>query len=111
MCRSGYRSFSSRIAAPRLERFRSPRKSILSRPQLKAFVDLCHIYGLGVILDVVYNHAGPGFDDQSMRFFDHPHDHQEWDGDNYFFDHRVWTGPIFRFDKEEVQGFLIDNAK
>ena len=35
--------------------------------QLKAFVDLCHVYGLAVILDVVYNHAGGELDDQSMR--------------------------------------------
>jgi hypothetical protein len=24
--------------------------------QLKAFVDICHLYGLAVIFDVVYNH-------------------------------------------------------
>ena len=28
--------------------------------QLKAFIDVCHLYGLAVILDVVYNHAGAG---------------------------------------------------
>lgn len=38
--------------------------------QLKALVDLCHLYGLGVILDVVYNHAGGDFGDKFMRFFD-----------------------------------------
>ena len=26
----------------------------------KAFVDACHAAGLGVVLDVVYNHLGPG---------------------------------------------------
>ena len=26
--------------------------------QLKALIDFCHIHGLAVILDVVYNHAG-----------------------------------------------------
>ena len=34
--------------------------------QFKAFVDLCHLYGIAVIADVVYNHAGGGFDDQSI---------------------------------------------
>ena len=38
--------------------------------QLKALVDLCHIHGLAVILDVVYNHAGGDFGDQSLYFFD-----------------------------------------
>ena len=38
--------------------------------QLKALIDLCHIHGLALLLDVVYNHAGGGFGDQSMYFFD-----------------------------------------
>ena len=38
--------------------------------QLKALIDLCHIHGLAVILDVVYNHAGGDFGDESMYFFD-----------------------------------------
>ena len=38
--------------------------------QLKALVDLCHVYGLAVLLDVVYNHAGGDFGDQSLYFFD-----------------------------------------
>ena len=38
--------------------------------QLKALVDLCHVHGLAVILDVVYNHAGGDFGDQSLYFFD-----------------------------------------
>ena len=39
--------------------------------QLKAMVDLCHVYGIAVTFDVVYNHAG-GFqqDDQCLYFFD-----------------------------------------
>src|SRR5207247_4268824 len=38
--------------------------------QLKALIDLCHIYGLAVLLDVVYNHAGGDFGDQSIFFLD-----------------------------------------
>ena len=41
---------------------------IASAPaQLKALVDLCHLYGIAVVFDVVYNHAG-GFegDDHSL---------------------------------------------
>src|SRR5262249_16985575 len=29
--------------------------------QLKALVDLCHLYGIAIVFDVVYNHAG-GFE-------------------------------------------------
>ena len=38
--------------------------------QLKALIDLCHIHSLAVILDVVYNHAGGDFGDESMYFLD-----------------------------------------
>ena len=38
--------------------------------QFKAFIDLCHLHGIAVIADVVYNHAGGGFDEQSIWFFD-----------------------------------------
>src|SRR5205085_2616411 len=38
--------------------------------QLRALVDLCHCWGIAVLFDVVYNHAG-GFDkdDSSLYFF------------------------------------------
>ena len=38
--------------------------------QLKALVDLAHLHGLAVILDLVYNHAGGDFGDESLYFFD-----------------------------------------
>ena len=38
--------------------------------QLRALIDVCHVHGIAVIFDVVYNHAGGGFDDHSMWFFD-----------------------------------------
>src|ERR1019366_7736403 len=38
--------------------------------QLKALVDLCHAYGLAVVFDLVFNHAGGGFGDQTIWFFD-----------------------------------------
>jgi 1,4-alpha-glucan branching enzyme len=38
--------------------------------QLKCLIDLCHLNGIAVIFDLVYNHAGGGFDDRSIAFFD-----------------------------------------
>ena len=79
--------------------------------QLKALIDLCHIHGLAVILDVVYNHAGGDFGDQSLYFFDR----QPTAGGNqnslYFTDRGHAGGLVFDFGKPEVRDFLIQNAK
>jgi 1,4-alpha-glucan branching enzyme len=77
--------------------------------QFKAFIDLCHLYGIAVIADVVYNHAGGGFDDQSIKFFDR----QPYTTDNnslYFTDKDHAGGRVFAFDKPGVRQFLIDNG-
>jgi 1,4-alpha-glucan branching enzyme len=78
--------------------------------QLKALIDLCHIYGLAVLLDVVYNHAGGDFGDQSIFFFDR----QSTAGGNrnslYFTDRGHAGGLVFDFGKSEVRDFLIQNA-
>src|SRR3954467_11648501 len=78
--------------------------------QLKAFIDLCHLYGIAVITDVVYNHAGGGLDDQSIKFFDR----QPYTTDNnslYLTDQDHAGGRVFAFAKPEVRQFLIDNGK
>ncbi len=79
--------------------------------QLKALVDLCHLHGLAVILDVVYNHAGGDFGDQSLHFFDR----QDTRGGNrhslYFTDVGHAGGLVFDFGKPEVRDFLIQNAR
>ena len=78
--------------------------------QLKVMIDICHVYGLAVILDVVYNHAG-GFngDDQSIYFFD-----RSVNGNNndslFFTDQGHAGGLVFAYWKQEVRQFLIDNA-
>jgi 1,4-alpha-glucan branching enzyme len=80
-----------------------------SMNQLKAMVDVAHVYGMAVIFDVVYNHAGGGFDGDSIYFFD-----REPNGNNnnsQFFTDQGWAGGlIFAFWKQEVRQFLIDNA-
>jgi 1,4-alpha-glucan branching enzyme len=79
--------------------------------QLKAFVDLCHLYGIAVLFDVVYNHAGEfGNDDQSLFFFD-----RNVPGDNnrsLYFTNRGWAGGlVFAYWQQPVCQLLIDNAK
>ena len=77
--------------------------------QLKALVDLCHLHGLAVVLDVVYNHAGGDFGDESLFFFD-----RQPPGDNrrsLYFTGRGWAGGlVFDFARQEVRRFLVDNA-
>ena len=79
--------------------------------QLKVFADLCHLNGIAVILDVVYNHAGYQIAGQkeSLWFFDGaagPDPNQ-----SLYFTDKTHTGPIFAFWKQEVRQFLIDNAR
>ena len=79
---------------------------------LKALIDLCHVYGLAVMFDVVFNHAG-GFDgdDESIFFWD-----RQPPGDNnrslYFIatDNMPSGGLPFALWKEPVRQFLIDKA-
>ena len=77
--------------------------------QLKALVDVCHVYGIAVFLDVVYNHAGGGFDDSSIYFLD-----RQPTGDNnrslYFTSQGYVGGLVFAYWNDDVRQFLIDNA-
>ena len=79
--------------------------------QLKALVDLCHLHGLAVILDVVYNHAGGEFGDQSLNFFDRQSPAGGQWNSLYFTDKGHAGGLVFDFAKPEVRDFLIQNAK
>jgi 1,4-alpha-glucan branching enzyme len=86
--------------------------SVLDRPlnQLKVLVDLCHIYGMAVLLDVVYNHAGGfGGDDESIFFWDR----QKTTDNNqslYFTNVGYSGGLIFAYWNQDVRQFLINNA-
>jgi 1,4-alpha-glucan branching enzyme len=74
--------------------------------QLKAFVDICHVYGLAVIADVVYNHAGGDLDSQSL-------DHFDWDRNrDLYFSEATWAGGrVFAYDRSGVRAFLVGNAR
>jgi 1,4-alpha-glucan branching enzyme len=78
--------------------------------QLKLVVDLCHLHGIAVLFDVVYNHAGSGnFDPQSLYFFDRkrPGDNN----DSLYFTDQSWAGGlIFAYWNQWVRQYLIDNA-
>ena len=69
---------------------------------LRRLVDAAHRQGLGVILDVVYNHLGP--DGNYLRLF----------SDDYFTDrHRTPWGDALNYDGPNsrfVRDFAIDNA-
>ena len=79
--------------------------------QLKALVDLAHLHGLAVILDVVYNHAGGEFGDQSLYFFDRQPPAGGNNNTLYFTDKGHAGGLVFDYAKPEVRDFLIQNAK
>ena len=78
--------------------------------QLKCFVDLCHLHGIAVIFDLVYNHAGGGFDDHSLWFYD-----RQANGNlnhSLYFTDQGWAGgQIFAYWNSWVSQFLIDNTR
>jgi 1,4-alpha-glucan branching enzyme len=73
--------------------------------QLKLFVDICHLHGLAVLADVVYNHAGGQLDPQSL-------DHFDWDPHrDLYFSGAGWAGGrVFAYNRADVREFLIGNA-
>ena len=77
--------------------------------QMKAMVDLFHLYGIAVLFDVVYNHAGGSLDDQSLFYYDR----QPGGDDNrsLYFTREGWAGgKVFAYWNDDVRQFLIDNA-
>ena len=84
--------------------------------QLKAMVDLCHVYGIAVAFDVVYNHAG-GFtvnsqlDDNCIYYWDRAKNVGNNNDSLYFTDQDRGTGGLsFALWKNDVCQFLINNA-
>jgi len=93
-------------------------KDITSGPaQVKALVDLCHVYGVAVNFDVVYNHAG-GFtvsgvepDDECIYYWDRAKNVGNNNDSLYFTDQDRGTGGLsFALWKNDVCQFLINNA-
>ena len=92
-------------------------ENITSGPnQLKTLVDLCHVYGIAVAFDVVYNHAG-GFtvngqlDDNCIYYFDRVPNKNNNNDSLYFTDQDRGTGGLaFAMWNNDVCRFLLDNA-
>ncbi len=80
--------------------------------QLKALVDLCHLYGIAVTFDVVYNHAG-GFmgDDQSLYFWDRAANTSDNNQSLYFTNMGLAGGLSFALWNDDVRQFIINSAQ
>jgi 1,4-alpha-glucan branching enzyme len=86
-------------------------ESAIGGPQgLYQFVKAAHAHGIAVILDVVYNHVGPG--DLDLWRFDGWSD-GDHNGGIYFYDdkrrHTPW-GPRPDYGRGEVRQYFRDNA-
>ncbi|WP_144185794.1 alpha-amylase family glycosyl hydrolase [Elioraea rosea] len=86
--------------------------------QLKCLIDLCHLHGIAVIFDLVYNHAGGGFDGatgRSIAFYDRQTPSgAAWQDDKatlYFGNGEHAGGLVFDYQRDEVRAFLIENAR
>lgn len=79
--------------------------------QLRAMVDLCHLYGIAVVFDVVYNHAG-GFegDDQSLYFWDRAAGTNDNNQSLYFTNQGLAGGLSFALWNNDVRQFIINSA-
>lgn len=87
-------------------------ESALGGPQgLYRFVKAAHAHGIGVILDVVYNHLGPG--DLDLWRFDGWTDDQH-DGGIYIYDkarsHTAFADTRPDYGRTEVRQYLRDNV-
>jgi 1,4-alpha-glucan branching enzyme len=77
--------------------------------QLRCVIDIFHLNGIAVLFDLVFNHAGPGFNDQCIKFLDR----QPYGDDNrsLYFTEQSWVGGnVFAYWNEDVRQFLIDNV-
>jgi 1,4-alpha-glucan branching enzyme len=76
--------------------------------QLKALIDICHLCGIAVVFDVVYNHAGGFFgDDAALYFWDRARNSDN--NNSLYFTDRGWAGGLsFALWNRDVRQFLIN---
>ena len=86
----------------------APESAYGSPDDMKHFIDEAHARGIGVTLDVVYNHFGPN--DLSMWDFDG----QSYGNSGIYFynDWKMNTpwGPRPNYGRSEVRDYIVDNA-
>ena len=77
--------------------------------QLRCLIDIFHLNGMSVLFDLVFNHAGGGWDDASLFFFDRQPTADL--NNSLYFTNEGWVGGlIFAYWNQDIRQFLIDNA-
>jgi 1,4-alpha-glucan branching enzyme len=86
--------------------FFAPTSRLGSPDDFRAFVDACHLHGIGVILDWVPGHFPK--DDFALAWFDGTalYEHE----DPRIGEHRDWGTLVFNYGRHEVRNFLLTNA-
>jgi 1,4-alpha-glucan branching enzyme len=78
--------------------------------QLKTLIDLFHLYDIAVLMDVVYNHLGGEFDEQSIRLIDF-HATEEKPYGPYFQNAGYAGGLVPDYQSAPVRRFFIENVR
>jgi len=76
-----------------------------SPDEFRAFVDLCHKEGIGIILDWVPGHFPK--DQHGLAYFDGSHLYEH--SDPRIGEHKEWGTLIFNYSRNEVRNFLVAN--
>ncbi|WP_250454458.1 alpha amylase C-terminal domain-containing protein [Caballeronia sp. ATUFL_M2_KS44] len=108
--RGRYLTKANALLAARGKAPLSPADIEAGQDQLKCVIDIFHLSGIAVLFDLVFNHAGGGFNDQCLEFLDR----QPYGDENrslYFTDHQWVGGYVFAYWNDGVRGFLIDNVR
>ena len=81
--------------------------------QMKVLVDLCHLNGIAVVFDEVYNHAGGfGNDTHCLYFWDQAVNNGDNNQSLYFTDQDRGTGGLsFALWNNDVRQFIINSAQ
>jgi len=76
-----------------------------SPDEFRAFIDLCHKEGIGIILDWVPGHFPK--DQHGLAYFDGSHLYEH--SDPRIGEHKEWGTLIFNYSRNEVRNFLVAN--
>ncbi len=91
----------------------APESAYGSPSQMRNFIDQCHQRGIAVLIDVVYNHLGPGDLDQSIWQFDGYSTYGDTGGIYFYEDdnrYTPWGNTRPNFLTGQVRSFIRDNV-